>query len=279
MAHRTPISPQLRQWILDTSRAGHDVAELLRLMQRHGYEAQSSRQIVAQVLDLPLELVSIGGRRPRHPQGPFADAGGRTVKVGLSIESPTIRLLEGLLDEAECDALIEQARPRLQRALTVGEDGKSQLHEGRTSEGMFFRLGETPLVERIEQRIADLLDMPTIHGEGLQVLHYLPGQEYQPHVDWFAPEQPGYARVTAQGGQRVASVVMYLNTPEEGGGTGFPALGLEVTALRGTATYFAYEEGDQRSLHAGLPVRRGEKWIATKWLRERPYRRPSAPAA
>jgi len=65
---------------------------------------------------------------------------------------------------------------------------------------------------------------------------------------------------------------MYLNTPEEGGGTGFPAVGLTVTAQRGSAVYFAYETGEQASLHAGLPVTRGEKWIATKWLRERPFR-------
>jgi len=77
--------------------------------------------------------------------------------------------------------------------------------------------------------------------------------------------------VTARGGQRIASVVMYLNTPEEGGGTGFPHIGLTVTAMRGSAVYFAYETGDQASLHAGLPVIKGEKWIATKWLRERPY--------
>jgi prolyl 4-hydroxylase len=137
---------------------------------------------------------------------------------------------------------------------------------------MFFKLGETPLVRNIEARLAKLLDLPVEHGEGLQVLHYLPGQEYEPHYDWFDPTQPGYAAVTARGGQRIASVVMYLNTPEEGGGTAFPNVGLTVTAQTGSAVYFAYEGGDTSSLHAGLPVIRGEKWIATKWLRERPLR-------
>ncbi|KZV15472.1 prolyl 4-hydroxylase alpha subunit [Dorcoceras hygrometricum] len=136
---------------------------------------------------------------------------------------------------------------------------------------MFFKLGELPPVARLEQRIAELFDIPVSHGEGLQILHYLPGQEYQPHYDWFDPGQPGYAAITARGGQRIASVVMYLNTPEAGGGTAFPEVGLTVTALRGSAVYFAYEGGDASSLHAGLPVQRGEKWIATKWLRERPY--------
>lgn len=272
MKSSAPIRPELRQWILDTHRAGHSVTELLQLLRQHGYEAQNSRHAVAEVLNIPLDAMAPGGLRPRHPQGPRMEADGHELRVSLSVSTPTIRLLEGLLADGECAELIELARPRLERAKTVGTDGHSELHEGRTSEGMFFHLAETPLIERIERRIADLLGMPEIHGEGLQVLHYLPGQEYQPHVDWFAPEQPGYARVTAEGGQRVASVVMYLNTPEEGGGTGFPAVGVEITALRGSAVYFAYEEGDQASLHAGLPVGRGEKWIATKWLRERPYR-------
>ena len=150
-------------------------------------------------------------------------------------------------------------------------EGRHQTDERRTSQGMFFAIGETPLVQRIEQRIADLLAIPVTHGEGLQILHYQPGQEYEPHFDWFNPDQPGYSAVTSRGGQRIASVVMYLNTPEEGGGTAFPRIGLTVTAMRGSAVYFAYDTGDEASLHAGLPVLKGEKWIATKWLRERPY--------
>ncbi|MDE2315034.1 MAG: 2OG-Fe(II) oxygenase, partial [Xanthomonadaceae bacterium] len=184
---------------------------------------------------------------------------------------PALRVLDGLLTGEECDELVALARPRLARALTVDAAGNLQVDHRRTSAGMFFKLGELPLVAQLEQRIAGLLDIPVSHGEGLQILHYLPGQEYTPHYDWFDPEQPGFAAVTERGGQRIASVVMYLNTPEAGGGTAFPAAGLTVTALRGSAVYFAYESGDTSSLHAGLPVLGGDKWIATKWLRERPY--------
>jgi prolyl 4-hydroxylase len=277
MKHHQAIRPELRQWILDTTRAGHGVPEVLALMKQHGYDAASSRRMVAEVLKIPLmalTAIPARGLRPRHPQAPRVDAAGHPITISLSVEAPVIRLLQGILSVDECSELIALARPRLKRALTVSTDGGAEQHEARTGAGMFFALGENPLIERIEQRIAALLDLPVIHGEGLQVLHYQHGQEYQPHVDWFDPAQPGHARVTAQGGQRVASVVMYLNTPEAGGGTGFPALGLEVTAVQGSAVYFAYEEGDHGSLHAGLPVLRGEKWIATKWLRERPYRLP-----
>jgi prolyl 4-hydroxylase len=214
------------------------------------------------------------GLRPTHPEAPEVCIGGRTIGISLSVETPTLRVLENLLSAEECAGLIAQARPRLQRALTVDAEGRQQVDQRRTSEGMFFAPHESPLVADIEQRLAKLLRVPASHGEGLQVLHYLPGQEYEPHFDWFDPDQPGYAAITAAGGQRITSVVMYLNTPARGGGTAFPELGLTVTARRGSAVYFAYEGGDQSSLHAGLPVLQGEKWIATKWLRQRPYGTP-----
>lgn len=271
------IRPELREWILSTSRSGCSLSDLLKMLKDAGYGGEQSRQIVARVLNLPLATVMAAsknkpvGARTRHPQAPGQSVNGHPVKVTVSTDAPVVRVLEGLLTPEECDALIAEASPRLARSLTVDVDGRQQTDQRRTSQGMFFAIGETPLVQRIEQRIADLLAIPVSHGEGLQILHYRPGQEYEPHFDWFNPDQPGFSMVTARGGQRIASVVMYLNTPEEGGGTAFPRIGLTVTAMRGSAVYFAYDTGDDASLHAGLPVIKGEKWIATTWLRERPY--------
>ncbi|MGO4701838.1 2OG-Fe(II) oxygenase [Dyella sp. 2RAB6] len=274
--HKT--RPELRDWILATARGGHTPLEVVKLMQEAGYDQQQCHRAVSEVLGVPLAALNAtlpraGAKRTTHPAAPSSIADGHPVRVSTSLDSPVLRVLDGLLTDGECAELIGLASPRLARSLTVDEAGRHQTDERRTSNGMFFRLGETPLIERIEQRIASLVDLPAEHGEGLQVLHYLPGQEYEPHFDWFDPTQPGFTAVTARGGQRIASIVMYLNTPEEGGGTGFPAAGLTVTALCGSAVYFAYDTGDQSSLHAGLPVLKGEKWIATKWLRERPYQR------
>lgn len=78
-----------------------------------------------------------------------------------------------------------------------------------------------------------------------------------------------------QGGQRIATLIMYLNDVEAGGSTVFPEVGLDVLPRRGNAVYFAYctETGvlDPRSLHGGSPVGAGEKWIATKWFRQGEY--------
>lgn len=278
LQHLQTIRPELREWINNVSRAGHTPHDVVRLLKEAGYDTHTSRRAVSEVLGVPMSalLAPQGkpqGKRPRHPTAPRVSVEGRDVRVTTSVESPIVRVLEGLLSDEECAQLIELARPRLARSLTVDESGRHQTDERRSSNGMFFRIGEHPLVKTIEERIAAMLGIPVNHGEGLQILHYLPGQEYEPHYDWFDPTQPGFSAVTERGGQRIASVVMYLNTPEEGGGTGFPAAHLTVTALTGSAVYFAYETGDESSLHAGLPVLKGEKWIATKWLRERPYQR------
>jgi prolyl 4-hydroxylase len=279
MHKKTPaVSPELREWILATTSAGHGVQEVLRLMKDNGYHPKDSLSMVSAVMKIPLATLNAvttkptpEGFRPRHPEAPEVVVNGHTVGISLSMDSPELRVLENLLTEQECAELIELARPRLDRALVVDPDGRYQADERRTSAGMFFALHELPLIRLIEQRLADLLEVPVTHGEALQVLHYLPGQEYEPHYDWFDPELPSYEPITAVGGQRIASVVIYLNTPEKGGGTAFPEVGVTVTARRGSAVYFAYEAGDRNSLHAGLPVIGGEKWIATKWLRQRPY--------
>jgi prolyl 4-hydroxylase len=279
----TPIRPELREWILATTRAGHSLPDVLRLMDENGYNPRQSRSIVAEVLKVPLAALNAStqptaakklpqGMRTKHPEAPEVMVDGHAIGVSISMEAPTLRVLDGILSEQECADLIELARPRLQRTLTVDTDGRYQVDQRRTSEGTFFAINELPLIGVIEQRLSRLLEIPVDHGEGLQILHYMPGQEYEPHYDWFDPELPSFGPMTKWGGQRIASVVMYLNSPEQGGGTAFPGIGLTITARRGSAVYFAYEGGDRTSLHAGLPVVRGEKWIATKWLRERPFR-------
>ena len=73
-----------------------------------------------------------------------------------------------------------------------------------------------------------------------------------------------------RGGQRVGTLVMYLNAPEGGGATTFPDVGLEVAPVRGNAVFFSYDRAHPATgtLHGGAPVTAGEKWVATKWLRE-----------
>ena len=209
------------------------------------------------------------GRSPRE-----IDAGDRTVQVLSSMALPRVVVLGGLLSDEECDALIAAASPRMARSLTVEtKTGGEELNPDRTSNGMFFNRGESELVRRIEARIARLIQWPVENGEGMQVLNYKPGAEYKAHYDYFDPAEPGTPTILQRGGQRVGTVVMYLNNPVRGGGTTFPDVGLEVIPQRGNAVFFSYDRPAPatRTLHGGAPVIEGEKWIATKWLRERVF--------
>ena len=189
----------------------------------------------------------------------------------LTLQNPRVVVFGGFLSDDECDDLVAAAAPRMVRSETVvNETGGNGVNAARTSDGMFFGRGESALCQRIEARIAALLNWPLVNGEGLQVLHYRPGAEYKPHHDYFDPAQPGMAAVLKRGGQRVGTLVMYLNTPLQGGGTVFPDVQLEVAPIKGNAVFFSYDRPHAitRSLHGGSPVLAGEKWVATKWLRE-----------
>lgn len=198
-------------------------------------------------------------------------------QVLMAVKAPNIVVLGGFLDEDACRDLIDLARPRMNRSSVVHHAEGVRIDETRTSSGCHFRRGEVALVADIEQRIAELTGTPPENGEGLQVLHYLPGQHYVPHWDYFPPESPSSADIVRPelGGQRVATFVAYLNTVPLGGETEFPRAGVKVAAVQGNACFFSYRTADGQldplTLHSGNAVMDGEKWIAVKWLREGRY--------
>ena len=198
--------------------------------------------------------------------------GDRQVHLLLSMQQPKLLVVGNMLSDEECQALIDSARHRLAPTVVMNtETGVSSVSSVRTSSGSFFRRGETELITRIEQRLERFLSWPVDWGEGLQVLRYGVGHEYKPHHDYFtfkakkAHADEGEQNVS----QRVATVLLYLNEPDEGGGTAFTDVNLEVAPRRGTAVFFAYDRPYPTTLtrHAGCPVLAGEKWVATKWLR------------
>ncbi|APW37062.1 proline dioxygenase [Rhodoferax koreense] len=285
------ITPQLRQWIIDQAEAGHGADIILQSMRDAGWHEETAMDAMETTLSehlgpravqaalqaaqqgRPGEAVPVPEPLPSNGRS-FIDAGDRRVQVLCSMRQPRLVVLGNLLSAEECEELIATAEPRLQRSLTVAvQTGGQEVNVDRTSDGMFFNRGETPLIQRIEARIARLLNWPEVNGEGLQVLHYRPGAEYKPHYDYFDVGAAGTPTILKRGGQRVATLVMYLNEPERGGGTTFPDVHFEVAPQRGNAVFFSYDRPDPstRSLHGGAPVLAGEKWIATKWLREREF--------
>ena len=201
--------------------------------------------------------------------------GGHPVAVQMALRFPRIVLFNNFLTYEECDTMIWNARKSVSKSTVVDHNtGASVEHAARTSSGTHFAKHLNSFVETIDQRIADLLNWPLEWGESLQVLKYDVGQEYKPHHDYFSPTTSGdNMHHITKGGQRVATFIMYLNTPERGGGTVFPDIGLEVTPSAGSALFFSYPNlfYGKNTLHGGTPVIAGEKWIATKWLREREF--------
>uniref|UniRef100_A0A803NKT5 procollagen-proline 4-dioxygenase n=1 Tax=Cannabis sativa TaxID=3483 RepID=A0A803NKT5_CANSA len=132
---------------------------------------------------------------------------------------PRAFLYHNFLSKEECEYLISIAKPHMVKSTVVdSKTGRSKDSRVRTSSGMFLKRGRDKIVRDIEKRIADFTFIPVEHGEGLQVLHYEVGQKYDAHYDYFLDEFN-----TKNGGQRVATVLMYLSDVEEGGETVFPA--------------------------------------------------------
>ena len=276
------VTPELRQWIIEQAQAGCRPEDVLASMQASGWAetvalAALEHTLAQFVAKQPAAVARALPPPVRVPEPALADspsrlwAGDREVAVLLTLRNPRVVVFGGFLSDDECDALVAAAAPRLARSETViVETGGNEVNPARTSEGMFFGRAESPLCERIEARIAALLSWPVVNGEGLQVLHYQPGAEYRPHHDYFDPAQPGMAAVLRRGGQRVGTLLIYLNTPLQGGATVFPDVALEVMPVKGHAVFFSYDRAHAvtRTLHGGAPVIAGEKWVATKWLRE-----------
>jgi len=277
------VTPELRQWIVSQAAAGHSAESVLQAMLASGWSEDVAVEAMESTLRGHLEEQAVANGLPPAVPVPepsldesplYLDAGDRRVCVLQSMGAPRVVVFGDLLSAEECDALIELAKPRLARSLTVAtKTGGEEVNADRTSNGMFFQRGENELVRRIEQRIAKLVNWPEENGEGLQILQYGPGAEYKPHYDYFDPAEPGTPTIVKRGGQRVGTIVMYLAEPEKGGGTVFPDVHLEVAPRKGNAVFFSYERPhpSTRTLHGGQPVIEGEKWIATKWLRERRF--------
>jgi prolyl 4-hydroxylase len=274
------ITPQLREWIVSQAQQGFSAEVVLKSMLESGWNEDVAIDALETTLRDHLQAQQARAALPQGVPVPqlavddsplYLDLEDRRVSVLSCMRDPSIVVIGNFLSDEECDGLIEGAKPRMARSLTVAvETGGEELNADRTSNGMFYARAENELIARIERRLAQLTRWPVENGEGLQILHYRPGAEYKPHYDYFEPNEPGTPTILKRGGQRVATIIMYLHEPTKGGGTTFPDVKLEVAPKRGHAVFFSYDRPhpSTKSLHGGAPVIEGEKWIATKWLRE-----------
>jgi len=201
---------------------------------------------------------------------------------------PRTFIYHNFITDVEARHLIKTAAPGMKRSTVVGEGGKSVEDGYRTSYGTFLKRYQDSVVQRVENRVAAWTHIPVTHQEDVQVLRYGIGQFYKVHADTLRDEEAGV---------RVATVLIYLNDPDEGGETAFPnsqwidpslpdrygpfsdcAKGhVAFKPKRGDALLFwsINPDGtteDYHASHTGCPVISGVKWTATKWIHAKPFR-------
>ena len=273
-------------WLKENNARGCSAESMVEAMVAAGFDARYAGTIVSAIRtsgDLEQAVVAsqaIGEYRyedwPKILLGNRIDGGDIWATVALRCERPQMLVLDGVLTDEECDEVIDRAQSKLHRSTTVDPlSGEESVIAQRSSDGTFFALNEDSLIARLDARIARLMNCPVENGEGLQILRYGVGGEYRPHFDYFPPSDPGSLKHIAKGGQRVATMVVYLSNVTQGGATIFPDVGISANPRKGSAVYFRYTNShgqiDPLSLHGGAPVEAGEKWIMTKWVRQRRY--------
>lgn len=190
---------------------------------------------------------------------------------------PEIARIDGFLSRAECDYLIGKAARLLAPSRVADESaGGWRPDPWRTSlTASLYPLDQDLVLHALDLRIAAASGFPVAHGEMLSVLAYAPGQEYRPHFDAFDESSTVCRRELRQSGQRAATFLITLGDRFAGGETMFPRLDLAIRAGAGDALFFRNLDAaggrEPQALHAGAPVTSGVKWMASKWLRERPF--------
>jgi prolyl 4-hydroxylase len=188
-----------------------------------------------------------------------------------------IFVVRDFLTRAECDKLVAMIDSKRipSQLLAPTEDP-----DFRTSESCNLDPLD-PFIKVVEGKLTALLGITPTHGETIQGQRYAVGQQFKPHHDFFYRDQPYWPEMERTGGQRTWTAMIFLNEPESGGQTAFPKADLKVAPRAGNLLAWnnmdAIGEPNLFSLHQGMPVEAGTKYIITKWHRERPWGYTNAP--
>lgn len=278
---RKTLTEDWRSWIETNFQRNCTIESMVAQMVRDGGFAEDfAKEAVQSVTSAPVSATKQTFGIYRAPASTLADGHvieieDHKVYVMARMKSPLITVLDNMLTPAECEELMALSEARLKRNTVVdNQSGDRVDHKDRTSEGTWWDRGANEFISRLDRRIAHVSGIPLERSEGIQVMRYKPGGQYKAHHDYFPMHLPGskVQTVAAKGGQRCATMLMYLQPPASGGETEFPDVGFRMIPKQGSAVYFEYMDGDgnvdSKTLHAGLPVIAGVKWIATRWLRE-----------
>lgn len=270
-----PAKKAVRDRVDGKTLAGLEQMELtagfgMRLLQAKRVQTEL-KYIRRRILDSKRKPVALG--RPVPSSVPIDVVAGIWRETLSDYPKARVYVYHNFMTPEECNHFISLAEPNLAAAEVVGGvNAPPTTSRSRTNLQKFLTKAQTPIVKRIEDRIAEVTGTKEEQGEAIQVLRYQRDQQFTVHTDYFAP---GVTQHLARGGQRIATMLMYLrpNPPGTGGATYFPKIDLRVHPERGAAILF-YDvtptgENDVYSYHGGEPITADvEKWVATRWIRE-----------
>ncbi|MXO84975.1 oxygenase [Altererythrobacter aurantiacus] len=161
---------------------------------------------------------------------------------------------------------------RDRRPSTIADDNGDKYF--RTSETCDLQPGEPAVVE-LEALLAELTGIDPAYGEPVQGQRYAQGQEFKAHTDYFEPNGVDWDRYCSVAGQRSWTFMVYLNEPQAGGATRFKTIKKTIQPETGKLVGWNNRRPDGRvnpnTLHHGMKVRAGVKYVITKWYREKPW--------
>ena len=195
-------------------------------------------------------------------------------EVSAAPESSHLNVTPQLIEKDWCEYLVGNHGMDLEAAQVNLPDGSSQAHSMRSNSLSQISLGRLDIVAALTwARVAAQCGVSVDHCEWPNLLRYLPGQQYEDHYDFIDPEIAAFRPELDRRGQRIRTMLLYLNDDYEGGRTEFPTLGVSHQGQRGELMHFANVgvdgHPDRRMLHAGRPCTHGTKWLLSIWVRDR----------
>jgi prolyl 4-hydroxylase len=182
-------------------------------------------------------------------------------------EEPSIIVYPNFVSDSECAEIVRAAKFGLYDSLTYSMDEGGMDGPNRSFRNSQSAQVDSRSLDSLTDRISALIEYSPAHMEELEVIKYESGGFFGDHYDWY-DDSPGGQRQLGDRGNRVATALMYLNTPD-GGSTYFPSLNISVPAVKGTMLVFKFPNCEEATLHRGCDVMSGDKWIATRFIRER----------
>ncbi|MFK8041993.1 prolyl hydroxylase family protein [Congregibacter sp.] len=277
------ISEERVKWTRSNLKGGATVEETRRALEEQGFAAKDVKYALkkaASKADYKNSLKPTAAQSGLQGNNVYVDyqalaepklvreASGDKVTI-VSEDKLQLYAIRNFLNARQCEQLIDAIKGDAHPSKIDSYDQQSAM---RSSSTCSLRVHEHPFVAGVNTAIANAIGLSNSWAEVTQGQWYEPGQQYKPHPDYFVPGTPEYERFVKTGGQRTWTFMIYLNQPEAGGGTHF--LNVNKTILPETGTAICWNNllrnGDPNpnTVHAGLPVEAGSKFIITKWFRD-----------